>query len=157
MELISLEAFSYAGLSSFVSTRLSVRERPDTTECRLQHSEGGCERDTEAFWSGHTSIVAASAGIVCANHAFMPLWGSAVADTSACGLATSAALVTTISRLAADRHYASDVIVGFGIGFGFGFGVPTLLHYGRSKQPLRVSIRPATFGEGAALDVTGTF
>ncbi|HVY32257.1 MAG TPA: phosphatase PAP2 family protein [Polyangiaceae bacterium] len=156
MELIGLEAFSYAGLSSFISTRISVRERPDVTECRREHPEGGCDRDTEAFWSGHTTIVAASAGIVCANHQFMALWGSPAADASACGLATSAALVTTISRLAADRHYASDVLVGFGIGFGFGYGVPTLLHYGRTKKPVLVAIQPA-FGDGAALNVAGSF
>lgn len=157
IELMALEAFSYAGLSSFVSTRISVRERPDVTECRRQRPEGACERDTEAFWSGHTTIVAASAGVVCANHRAMALWGSPWADAGACGLATSAALVTAVSRLAADRHYASDVLVGFGIGFGFGYGVPTLLHYGRTKQPLRVGIRPSSFGDGAAFNVAGTF
>jgi membrane-associated phospholipid phosphatase len=155
-ELIGLEAFSYAGLSSFVATRISVRERPDITECRRQHPEGGCARDTEDFWSGHTTIAAASAGVVCANHQHMPLWGSPAADATACGLATSAALVTTISRLAADRHYASDVIVGFGIGFGFGYGVPTLLHYGRTKKPVLVAIQPA-YGDGATLNVAGAF
>jgi hypothetical protein len=155
LELIGLEAFSYAGLSSFIATRISVRERPDVSECRRQHPEGGCGRDTEAFWSGHTTIVAASAGIVCANHQFMPLWGSPAADASACGLATSAALVTAISRLAADRHYASDVIVGLGIGFGFGYGVPLLLHYRRSKTPLLVAIEPAD--GGAALNAAGSF
>lgn len=154
-ELMALEAFSYAGLLSFVSTRISVRERPDTTECRKQSADdAACERDTEAFWSGHTSIVAASAGIVCANHRAMPLWGSAVADASACVAASSAALVTAISRLAADRHYASDVLVGFGVGFGFGFGVPTLLHYGRTTLPVTVAIQPVP-GDGALLSLAG--
>lgn len=157
MELIALEAFSYAGLSSFVSTRLSVRERPDTTECKREHADGsGCELDTEAFWSGHTTIVAASAGIVCANHAHMPLWGSPAADVSACVLASSAALVTGVSRLAADRHYATDVLVGLGVGFAFGYGVPTLLHYGRGESEVLVSLRPDPLGRGALLSVAGT-
>jgi membrane-associated phospholipid phosphatase len=154
-ELMALEAFSYAGLLSFVSTRISVRERPDTTECRRQSADGAaCERDTEAFWSGHTTIVAASAGIVCANHRAMPLWGSAAADVSACVASSSAALVTAISRLAADRHYATDVLVGFSVGFGFGFGVPTLLHYGRASLPVTVAVQPVPSG-GALLSLAG--
>lgn len=110
---------------------------------------------TQAFWSGHTTIVAASAGLVCANHQYIPLWGSSAADAGACGLASTAALVTAVSRLAADRHYASDVIVGLGIGFGFGYGVPTLLHYRRAKKRLFVTIQPVP-GEGAALSLVGS-
>lgn len=148
LEMMGLEAFSYAGLLSFVSTRISVRERPDTTECLREHPDGVvCERDTEAFWSGHTSIVAASAGLVCANHHFMPLWGSKLADGAACVLATSGATVTAVSRLMADRHYASDVLVGMGIGFAFGYGVPVLLHYGRrTSPPFTLAIQPQSGG-----------
>lgn len=157
-ELVGLEAFSYAGMLSFVSTRISVRERPDATQCRREHPDGvGCERDTEAFWSGHTSIVAASAGLVCASHQYMPLWGSPVADASACALAAASALVTSVSRLAADRHYASDVIVGMGVGFGFGYAVPVLLHYTRKKSALTLAIEPETVGSGATFTVAGVF
>jgi hypothetical protein len=158
LELVGLEAFSYAGLSSFVSTRISVRERPDATECRRQHPDGvGCAPDTEAFWSGHTSIAAASAGLVCASHQFMPLWGSPAADVSACALAATGALVTGVTRLAADRHYATDVIVGLGVGFGFGYGVPVLLHYTRKQPGLTLAIQPEGLGSGASLKVVGTF
>ena len=158
LELVGLEAFSYAGLSSFVATRISVRERPDATECRREHPDGvGCGRDTEAFWSGHTSIVAASAGLVCASHQYMPLWGSPAADASACALAATSALITGVTRLAADRHYASDVIVGLGVGFGFGYAVPVLLHYTRKKSVLTLAIQPEAVGSGATLNVAGTF
>lgn len=158
MELMALEAFSYAGLSSFVSTRLSRRERPDTTECkRWNPDRTSCELDTEAFWSGHTSIVAASAGVVCANHAHMPVWGGRVADAGACLLASSGAFVTAISRLTADRHYTTDVIVGLGVGFAFGYGVPTLLHYGRGPGRLLVAVKPDSLGVGATMTVAGTW
>jgi membrane-associated phospholipid phosphatase len=158
LELIGLEAFSYAGVTSFVSTRISVRERPDATECRRQHPDGvGCAPDTEAFWSGHTAITAASAGLVCANHQYMPLWGSRAADASACVLAATGAIVTGVTRLAADRHYASDVIVGLGVGFGFGYAVPVLLHYSRKKPGFSVAIQPDAFGSGASLNVAGAF
>ncbi|HEX2871751.1 MAG TPA: phosphatase PAP2 family protein [Polyangiaceae bacterium] len=158
LELVGLEAFSYAGLLSFVSTRISVRERPDTTECLRQHPDGaGCEFDTEAFWSGHTSIAAASAGLVCASHQYMPLWGSPAADVSACALAATGALVTGVTRLAADRHYATDVIMGLGVGFGFGYGVPVLLHYARRKPGVTVTLAPSTAGSGATFNVAGLF
>ena len=63
MAAVGLEAFSYAGLLSFVSTRLSVRQRPDSRECQLHPvAERDCPSDTESFYSGHTTIAAASAG-----------------------------------------------------------------------------------------------
>lgn len=158
MAFMGLEAFSYAGLLSFVSTRISVRERPDASECRRQHPDfAGCEADTEAFWSGHTSLVAASAGLVCANHQYVSLWGTPLADAGACVLATSAALVTAGSRLMADRHYASDVIVGMGVGFGIGYAVPVLLHYSRETARVAVAVQPAALGDGASLNVAGSF
>ena len=152
---VGLQAFSYAGLASFVSTRISVRERPDSTECRRQGKE--CESDTESFYSGHTTIAAASAGIVCANHRVMPLWGSRAADVGACALATTGAVATGVSRLMSDRHYATDVIVGFGFGFGFGYAVPTLLHYAHRKTEVSLSIAPGGPCTAACLKLSGRF
>lgn len=161
LELMGLEAFSYAGLLSFVSTRTSLRQRPDSSECWREHPDGkGCDVDTESFWSGHTSIAAASAGLVCANHSYMPLWGHKVADVGACVLATTGALATGVSRLAADRHYATDVAAGFGVGFGVGYAVPTRLHYTRGKSALSnvsVSVSPGSPCTGACLKVAGSF
>jgi membrane-associated phospholipid phosphatase len=155
--LMGLEAFSYAGLLSFVSTRASVRERPDSSECRRGPNPERCEVDTESFWSGHTSIAATSAGLVCANHQHMPLWGHPIADAGACVLATSGALATGASRLASDRHYATDVIAGFGVGFGVGYAVPTLLHYTRAESEVSVSLSPGGPCTGACLKVAGKF
>jgi membrane-associated phospholipid phosphatase len=161
LELVSLEAFSYAGLLSFVSTRASVRERPDATECRKSYAEGAqtkpCEPDTESFYSGHTTIAAASAGIVCANHRAMPLWGHPAADVGACALATTGAVASGVSRLAADRHYATDVIAGFGMGFGIGYAIPTLLHYAREDTQVSLSIAPGGPCTGACLKLSGSF
>ena len=152
---MGLEAFSYTGLLSFLSTRSSLRERPDSTECRRQHPDGaGCQVDTESFWSGHTSIAAASAGLVCANHRYLSLWGHPAADATACIWAASGALFTGVSRLSADRHYATDVIVGLGVGFGIGYAVPVLFHYSRNNTDVTVSVAPC---EGSCLSVTGSF
>jgi membrane-associated phospholipid phosphatase len=155
LEAVGLEAFSYAGLASFLSTRISVRERPDSSECRRQH--GGCERDTESFYSGHTTIAAASAGIVCANHRVMPLWGNPLADVGACALATTGAVASGVSRLLSDRHYATDVIAGFGFGFGFGYAVPTLLHYAHRTTDVSLSLSPGGPCTAACLKLSGSF
>jgi membrane-associated phospholipid phosphatase len=158
LEMTALEGFAYAGLLSFVSTRLSVRERPDSSECRRTHADDSeCEIDTEAFWSGHTSIAAASAGLVCANHHYMPLWGHPVADAGACVLATSGALWTGVSRILADRHYTTDVVVGFGAGFASGYLVPTLLHYTRRTSDFTLRLQPRAGCLGACLELAGSF
>ncbi len=158
LELVSLEAFSFAGLFAFASTRLSVRERPDSTECRRTHDDPkDCPGDTESFYSGHTSIAAASAGIVCANHRAMPLWGSRAADIGACALATTGAVATGVSRVVSDRHYATDVLTGFGMGFGIGYAIPTLLHYSHEKTNVSVTISPGGPCTGACLKVAGSF
>jgi len=34
-----------------------------------------------------------------------------------------------VARVTADRHYASDDLVGIAVGFGTGYGLPWLLHY----------------------------
>lgn len=158
LELMALEAFSYSGVASFISTRVSRRERPDSAECRRLHPDGeGCSVDTEAFFSGHTAIAATSAGLVCANHTRMPLWGHPVADASACVLSTSAAVFTGVSRIMADRHYATDVLVGFGFGFGVGYAVPVLLHYSRAKTDVALSLKPGGPCTGACLRLSGSF
>ena len=158
LEAIGLEAFSYAGLGSFIATRAAGRERPSSTQCRRDHPANECSVDTESFYSGHTTIAAASAGMVCANHRAMPLWGSQFADVGACALATTGAVASGLSRMASDRHYASDVILGFGFGFGFGYAVPTLLHYARDKNSeISLSIAPGSPCTGACVKLAGSF
>jgi membrane-associated phospholipid phosphatase len=158
LELVALEAFSYSGLSSFVSTRVSRRERPDSSECRRLHPDGeGCTVDTESFFSGHTTIAATSAGLVCANHSRLPLWGHPVADGAACALSTTVAVASGLSRVMADRHYATDVLAGFGFGFGFGYAVPVLLHYSHTDTDVALSLRPGAPCTGACLQLSGSF
>ncbi|HKY35376.1 MAG TPA: phosphatase PAP2 family protein [Polyangiaceae bacterium] len=158
LEFTALEGFAYAGLLSFISTRLSVRERPDSTECRRTHTDDSdCEIDTEAFWSGHTSIASASAGLVCANHRYLALWGHPVADAGACVLATSGAVWTGVSRILADRHYTTDVVAGFAVGFGVGYAVPTLLHYTQRRGDVTLAFKPGGACLGGCLELRGSF
>jgi membrane-associated phospholipid phosphatase len=87
----------------------------------------------------------------------MPLWGSRAADVGACALATTGAVASGVSRLLSDRHYTTDVIVGFGFGFGFGYAVPTLLHYAHRKTEVSLSIAPGGPCTAACLKLSGSF
>jgi membrane-associated phospholipid phosphatase len=162
MMLVTTEAASYAGFLSFLSNKLALRERPDTTACKaqLEDGESPCDlgSETEGFYSGHTTIAAVAAGAVCAHHAYVPLWGHPALDALACVLTTTSAAVTATTRVMADRHYLTDVIVGFGVGYGLGYMVPTFAHYavpGTTLASLRVS--PTVAGGEAGLTVFGAF
>lgn len=162
MMLVTTEAASYAGLLSFVSNKVSVRERPDTTACKAKKKDGAATCDlgseTESFFSGHTTIAAAAAGAVCAHHAYVPVYGHPALDGLACALTTTSAAVTATTRVMADRHYLTDVMIGFGVGYGLGYMVPTFAHYavpGSATASLRVT--PAVAGGDAGLTVFGWF
>jgi hypothetical protein len=155
LALISVEAFSYTGLITFASLRSAARQRPDASEClRTSAEPGRCRHDAESLYSGHAAVSATAAGLVCANHTRMPLWGHPLADASACGLALSAAIFTGASRMVADRHYASDVLLGLGIGLGVGYAVPVLLHYSHTTKR---DVALTTDCQGACLALRGSF
>ena len=149
---VTFEAYSYSGLSSFISTELSARARPDSSCVGDQ-----CRVDTQSFFSGHTSIAATGAGLVCANHTRIALYGNPIADAAACVFATSNSLVTAGTRLIADRHYASDIILGFGVGFGFGYAVPVMLHYSYPKSGRSLAFAPDPSCGPSCVGVRGTF
>lgn len=161
MAFVNAESFAYSALLSFATTQISARERPDSTAC-LQANRGDesqCELDsrTESFISGHTMISATSAGVVCANHAYMPLWGHPAADVGACVLAAAAATTTGLSRIVADRHYATDAVLAGALGFGIGYAVPTLLHFTAGSSDGRIVAMPSVYGGHAGLSLGGTF
>lgn len=149
---VTLEAYSYTGVSAFVSTEISARARPDSDPNCLR---GNCKVDAQSFFSGHAAIAATAAGLVCANHSRIALYGNAFADAAICALSSLNALATATTRVVADRHYASDVIVGTGVGFGIGYAVPVLLHY--SSAGRSVAIGPDPSCGGNCLSVRGTF
>lgn len=93
-----------------------------------------------SFWSGHTSLgfsLAVSAGTIATRRGYRlapAVWAS--------GLALAAA--TGWLRIAADRHYTSDVLVGAVMGSAVGVGWPLLVH-----RHIRQTIIPT--GNGMAI------
>lgn len=147
----TFEAYSYSGLASFISTELSARQRP-YSQCL---EDGEC--DTQSFYSGHATIAATGAGLVCANHSRIALYGNAAADVGACVLASANALATGFTRIVADRHYATDVVVGTGFGFAFGYAVPVLLHYSYGESARALSFVPDPNCGASCIGVRGSF
>jgi membrane-associated phospholipid phosphatase len=95
-----------------------------------------------SFWSGHTATtfaVASAAGTVARLRGYRSwpwIMGVGLAGASTCGWL----------RIAADRHWATDVLVGAAVGSLAGFGMPLLLH-GRSDQPASaLEITPLPLG-----------
>jgi membrane-associated phospholipid phosphatase len=122
LEAMAIEAAAVAGLKySF------MRRRPYVRDFAPGAATSG--PDNLSFPSGHTSLafcLATAAGTVSTlrGYRLAPwVWGTGMA------LAT----FTAYLRMAADRHYASDAIVGAAVGAAIGWAVP-YIHYKLRKR-----------------------
>ena len=140
--LVITEAMTVAGAITTVTRYTTVRMRP-----YAYYGEGtGVPEDRLSFWSGHTTTAfsaAAAAGYVAQvrGYASWP-WVYAVGFT--------AATAVSYFRVAGDKHWMTDVVVGAVVGTGIGFLVPWL-H--RSTPGLAVRLVPHPGG----LAVAGRF
>lgn len=121
-----LAAISLATVTSVPVLGAIGRERPREYACQTDPTASddcGSPNELRSFYSGHTSLAVSGAGLVCATHMGLDLlegpW-----DEVVCGVAVAAGTTTGVLRLAADAHWASDVLVGFSIGAAIGLGVP---------------------------------
>jgi len=140
--LIAAETVALAGLLGQAVKLAVARERPDG---RAREGTRGSSDEHASFYSGHTSSVFAVAVSLatCAS-----LRGDRDAWVAwAAGLPLAAA--TGYLRIAADRHYLSDVLAGAGAGALFGILVPRLLHSpgaASTPQPGPARFPALTFG-----------
>lgn len=147
--LIIAEATSVSAMLTQIVKFTAGRQRPDA-----HYAATGVTRpeDTTSFYSGHTSIafaLAVSSGTVASMRGYRlaPLiWGAGLA----------AAATTGYLRVAADKHYLTDVIAGAVIGSAIGFGLPYLAHRPRSEDPDGVVISAIPCQGGGMVGVTGT-
>jgi hypothetical protein len=127
VEASAVAGFINNGLFYFVG-----RGRPNYAQCRVDPTYDplcGGSGNNASFPSGHTLGAATAAGLVCVHHRYLDLYGSPMADGAACAAMLLFTTATAVSRVMADRHYASDDLAGAGIGFATGYGLPWLLHY----------------------------
>jgi membrane-associated phospholipid phosphatase len=130
--LIVVQAFAFAELANEASKYLFGRERPLVHA--LLHEERGTRtphpEDNLSFYSGHTSVafsIATASGTVASlrGYRLAPLvWATAM----------PLAAVTGYLRIAADRHYLSDVLTGAVMGAAFGVLMPVLFHGRRDDR-----------------------
>jgi membrane-associated phospholipid phosphatase len=130
--MMDLQANAVAGLINNTLYHVAGRGRPDAADCAANPNYdplcGGASNNA-SFPSGHVLTIATATGLVCVHHRYLPLYGSKVADASACALLAAATFATGVARIVADRHFATDMLIGGAIGFGSGYGLPWLLHY----------------------------
>lgn len=146
LAMMDLEASALAGFVNRVLEFETGRARPSADRCasdRRYDELCGSTANNASFPSGHTIGIATAAGLTCVHHRYLPLYGHPIADAGACLLLTTATAVTATSRVIADRHHATDVLMGAGLGFGIGYGLPWLLHYRHgASSATRAEARP---------------
>ncbi len=144
LEGINMQTYALTLLFNASAKRLFARQRPYVIGCveDIGHSDR-CESPDRfrSYYSGHSAISAASAGLVCAHHTHLPLYGSVAGDTAACIAALTGTLSTGLLRVAADRHWATDVLTGHIVGLLAGYLLPSLLYYHSFRR--REAIEPA--------------
>jgi membrane-associated phospholipid phosphatase len=142
-----------------------ARERPDVVPCQRDPEYGyGCFRgSTASFPGGHVASAFVGAGVVCAAHLKLPLYGGGFWDPAACIANTAVAATAGYARMAAGRHYLSDTVVGAALGASAGFLLPWFVHFrgGESAQEdhssLRWTISSVDTGDAPGLGVLGWF
>jgi membrane-associated phospholipid phosphatase len=129
-------------------TKLAIaRERPFVhVRTPEERAANRTSEDNASFYSGHTSFafsLAAAAGTVASMRRYRlapVVWAT--------GMAVAAA--TGYFRIAADRHYATDVIGGAVFGSAIGFAIPYFAHRPTSAD-VQLTSMPVNGGTGVML------
>jgi membrane-associated phospholipid phosphatase len=161
--MMDLQANAVAGLINNTLYHVAGRARPDLKDCTANpnyDSLCGAPSNNASFPSGHVLTIATATGLVCVDHRYLPIYGSKIADASACALLGVATVATGVARIVADRHFATDGLIGGLIGFGSGYGLPWLLHYRygrllREDEVHRVTLLPLAGPDMLGLSVAG--
>jgi membrane-associated phospholipid phosphatase len=133
MFAIDAQAFALTGFISTYTQKLVGRNRPFASKCAAEPDYdpdcGDAETRSQSLVSGHTAMAFTGAGLICAHHSHLALYGGRAADLLACSTGLVGALTVAFSRVVADRHYVSDAALGAIVGLGSGWLLPELLHY----------------------------
>lgn len=122
------------------AVKLAVgRQRPFVRYGNYEEPDRRPETDDNlSFFSGHSALafsMAAAAGTVSSLRGYRSapwVWAIGMTVATAVGY----------TRIAADQHYLTDVLVGAAVGAGIGVGMPLWLH-GREDRPAAAGARSA--------------
>ncbi len=127
-----------AGLVTVATQGLAGRARPLAAECALDAEYDphcGTAQQSRSFVAGHVSMAVNSAALTCVNQAHLPLYGRGAGGAVACASLGAAAGAVGVLRVAADKHWATDVLAGAALGLSTGLLAPLALHYGFGSSP----------------------
>jgi membrane-associated phospholipid phosphatase len=130
--VINLQSYALSMFVNRLTKRLTQRARPYVGPCREDPETDdrcGSRSSYSSFYSGHAASTATSAGLICAHHTHLALYGGGLPDVGTCALAVTATTTTGALRIASDNHWATDVLVGHVTGYLAGYLLPTLIYY----------------------------
>lgn len=148
--LLMIEA-TFAALAVNQTVKFAAgRGRPYTIDAPPEVLESARDPNDHnlSFFSGHTTFtvgLSVSAGVIGLLRGYRFAW-----LTWAVGVPL--ALTTATLRMAADKHWATDILVGSLVGSAFAVALPVLFH-GRETEGPTVRVSPAPNG----LAISGTF
>ncbi len=169
MALVDGQALAIVTAIQGATNTVVGRQRPYGKECGTAEQPEKtveCEGNVRnrSFFSGHAAFAFMSAGLICTHHIQHGMLRGG-GDTLACVVAYAGAAATATLRVAADVHFATDVLTGTLVGTAVGLAVP-LFHYrtanvanevrqhaGPGKHGVDVTLIPF----GAGLGLGGTF
>ncbi len=132
MTMMNIQSFALASLLIRMPHKWLGRTRPDSIGCAKDptySSHCGNDGMFASFPGGHVAVSMTGAALTCAHHVEGGLYGSPLADGTACSAALAVAATVGWLRMRSDSHWLSDQVVGTGIGLFSGFFVPTMLYY----------------------------
>lgn len=129
--LIVAESAAIAGVFNYVIKAAVARERPfvhqlpPDQKANTDHPQD----NNQSFYSGHSTLtmsLAVSAGTVASLRGYRharAIYGGGVALS----------LTTGYLRIAADKHWSSDVLTGWMVGAAIGYAIPRFVHTRRTE------------------------
>jgi hypothetical protein len=150
--LITLEAAAIAGVVNFAVKAAFARERPfvfalaEDDKPRTDRPQD----NNQSFYSGHSTL-SMSLAVATGTVARMRGYDRA---TAIYGVGIALSLTTGYLRIAADKHWATDVITGWATGAAIGYAVPRLLHRRRTDG---LTLTANRSGGGSVISLSGRF
>ena len=165
LTMINTQSLLLTGLVARLLHAFVGRDRPSAPDCRRDPEYGDIctsRAATSGFYSGHTALAFTGAGLTCAHHKNLPLWGGGAPDVVACALTLGTATATGVLRLMADKHYTTDIVASIAFGLFSGYVLPHWLHYasspkseGTSASGTRIGLLPWLTPSGLGVQAIG--
>jgi hypothetical protein len=151
---MNLESFAITGAVALTLQKLG-RVRPVEKGCAVDPNYASKCSDpvalNQSLMSGHTAVAFTGAGLTCAHHRHLPLYGGGIPDIGICVASLAAATATGFWRIRSDDHYSTDVLMGAALGLASGWVLPEWLHYGGGAKEKPSSLLPVFQPDGSTL------